>query len=105
VGELDPAIRIAEPDPEWAAKPILDLQLSVAALEPLAAYAGPLASLGYVFVPDPEMPDYRFFGKPTEELERAPAGRHPQDRLAYIAGKEPYMSALEARAVRWALGR
>ncbi len=97
--ELDPAIRIVEPDPAWAAqaaeelrridaalgpiavrlehvgstavpglaaKPILDLQLSVAAIEPFGVYADPLASLGYVFVPDPEMPDYHFFGKPAE---------------------------------------
>ena len=125
--------------PGLAAKPILDLQLSVAALEPLDAYAGPLASLGYVFVPDPGMPDYRFFGKPPErprthhlhvceagsdherrhlavrdflrahpdeaasyaELKRAVAARHPQDRLGYMAGKDPYMRELEARALRW----
>jgi GrpB-like predicted nucleotidyltransferase (UPF0157 family)/SAM-dependent methyltransferase len=99
VRERDPAIRIVEPDPAWAArareelrrieaalgplavrlehvgstavpglaaKPILDLQLSVPAIEPLEAYADPLASLGYVFVPDPDMPDYHFFGKPAE---------------------------------------
>ena len=97
--EVDPAIRIVEPDPAWpeeartelyriaaalgpvalrlehvgstavpglSAKPIVDLQLSVASLEPFAAYGDPLARLGYRFAPDPEMPDYHFFGKPPE---------------------------------------
>jgi hypothetical protein len=27
---------------------------------------------------------------------------HPEDRLAYVAGKDGYMIELEARAVRWA---
>jgi hypothetical protein len=31
--------------------------------------------------------------------------RHPQDRLAYIEGKEDYVVALEARALAWARGR
>jgi GrpB-like predicted nucleotidyltransferase (UPF0157 family) len=97
--EVDPAVRIVDPDPAWAgaaraeldrlaaalgpialrlehvgstavpglaAKPILDLQLSVASLAPFAAFADPLARLGYRFVPDPEMPDYPFFGRPPE---------------------------------------
>jgi hypothetical protein len=33
------------------------------------------------------------------------AARHPQDRLAYIAGKDDDVTALEARAVAWARGR
>jgi GrpB-like predicted nucleotidyltransferase (UPF0157 family) len=171
--EVDPAIRIVEPDPAWAAaahaemerlaaalgpvaeridhvgstavpglaaKPIVDLQLSVASLEPFAAYGDPLARLGYLFVPDPEMPDYRFFGRPPErprthhlhvceagsdqelrhlavrdflrahpdeaagyaELKRTVAARHPQDRLAYMAGKDRYVRDLQARALPWA---
>jgi GrpB-like predicted nucleotidyltransferase (UPF0157 family) len=169
----DPAVRIVQHDPAWAAraqdelrrigqavgpvavrlehvgstavpglaaKPILDLQLSVPAIEPIDAYAAPLASLGYLFVPDPEFPDYPFFGKPPERprthhvhvcragggherrhlavrdflrthpaeaadyaaLKRRVAERHPRDRLAYIAGKDAYVRALEARALRWA---
>jgi GrpB-like predicted nucleotidyltransferase (UPF0157 family) len=99
MAEVDPAIRIVEADPAWAAaaraeldrlaaalgpvavrlehvgstavpglaaKPILDLQLSVAAIEPFVAYAGPLESLGYHFQPDPESPDYHFFGRPRQ---------------------------------------
>jgi GrpB-like predicted nucleotidyltransferase (UPF0157 family) len=126
--------------PGLAAKPILDLQLSVADIEPRAEYVEPLERLGYLFVPDPEWPDYHFFGKPPERprshhlhvceagsehesrhlavrdflradsdeaaayaaLKRDVAARHPGDRLAYIAGKDEYLAALEARAVQWA---
>jgi GrpB-like predicted nucleotidyltransferase (UPF0157 family) len=35
-------------------------------------------------------------------LKRTVVARHPQDRLAYIAGNERYVSDLEARAVTWA---
>ena len=35
-------------------------------------------------------------------LKRDVATRHPQDRLAYIEGKDEYGAALEARAVDWA---
>ncbi len=38
--------------PGFAAKPIIDIQISVAALEPLARFRGPLESLGYVFRAD-----------------------------------------------------
>jgi GrpB-like predicted nucleotidyltransferase (UPF0157 family) len=37
-----------------------------------------------------------------EALKRALVREHPQDRLAYVAGKDGYMLDLEARAVRWA---
>jgi GrpB-like predicted nucleotidyltransferase (UPF0157 family) len=126
-----------------AAKPILDLQLSVAAIKPRAPYVEPLERLGYLFVPAPRSPDHHFFARPPERprthhlhvcavgsehelrhlavrdflrahaeeaaeyaaLKREVAARHPQDRLAYIAGKEEYVAALEARAVAWARGR
>lgn len=58
--------------PGLAAKPILDLQLSVASVEPRADYIGPLQQLGYLFAPDPDSPDLHFFGKP-----RAPADASP----------------------------
>lgn len=96
---FDPAVRIVEYDPAWAAqaeeelrrlnealgpvavrlehvgstavpglaaKPILDLQLSVAAVESRARYMGPVERIGYLFVPAPESPDYHFFAKPPE---------------------------------------
>jgi GrpB-like predicted nucleotidyltransferase (UPF0157 family) len=37
-----------------AAKPIIDIQISVASLERLETFATPLASVGYVHVPDPD---------------------------------------------------
>ncbi len=51
-----------------AAKPIIDVQISVASLERLEAFATPLASVGYVHVPDPD-PEferaYPHFRKPA----------------------------------------
>lgn len=38
-------------------------------------------------------------------LKREVVARHPQDRLAYIDGKDGYVTALERRAVTWARGR
>jgi GrpB-like predicted nucleotidyltransferase (UPF0157 family) len=52
--------------PGLAAKPILDLQLSVASMKPRAGYIGRLQRLGYLFAPDPDSPDFHFFGKPPE---------------------------------------
>src|SRR4051812_6792406 len=46
--------------PGLAAKPIVDIQLSVPAFAPESAYRAPLESLGYVFRPDDE-PEHRFF--------------------------------------------
>ena len=129
--------------PGLASKPIIDLQLSVAAVEQRDAYVGPLEQLGYLFVSTPEAPDYHFFARPPERprshhlhvcevgsqhehrhlamrhylrahgdeaasyeaLKRDVAGRHPADRLAYIEGKGEFVTALEARALRWARGR
>jgi GrpB-like predicted nucleotidyltransferase (UPF0157 family) len=125
--------------PGLAAKPIIDLQLSVAAIDPLEPYREPLERLGYLFVPDPAFPDFHFFALPAErprthhlhvcESRRAHEQRHlavrdflrshpneaanygalkgklaadhPEDRLAYIEGKEAFMAALEARALAW----
>jgi len=135
--EVDPAIRIVEPDPAWpdaaraeldrlaaalgpvavrlehvgstavpglAAKPIVDLQLSVASLEPFAAYGETLARLGYLFAPDPEMPDYHFFGKPperprTHHLHVCEAGRDPERR--HLAVRD-FLRAHPEEAARYA---
>jgi GrpB-like predicted nucleotidyltransferase (UPF0157 family) len=37
-----------------------------------------------------------------EALKRELVARHPNDRLAYVAGKDAFMADLEARAVAWA---
>lgn len=52
--------------PGLAAKPILDLQVSVAAMEPRASYVRPLEHLGYLFAPDPASPGRHFFARPPE---------------------------------------
>jgi GrpB-like predicted nucleotidyltransferase (UPF0157 family) len=90
--------------PGLAAKPVLDLQLSVAALEPMAGYAQPLERLGYLFVPDPESPDYRFFAKPaarprSHHLHVCEAGsRH---ELRHIAVRD-FLRAHADEAARYA---
>jgi GrpB-like predicted nucleotidyltransferase (UPF0157 family) len=129
--------------PGLAAKPIVDLQVSVDALEPQERYVAPLERLGYLFVPAPESPDHHFFGRPHERprafhvhvcgagsdhelrhvavrdflrahpgeaeryaaMKRQVAARHPEDRLAYIEGKDAYVAALERRATSWARAR
>jgi GrpB-like predicted nucleotidyltransferase (UPF0157 family) len=125
-----------------AAKPVIDLQASVDALEPRARYVEPLERLGYLFAPDPESPDFHFFGLPAERprthhlhvcavgshhelrhlalrdylrahpdeaaeyaaLKRDLVARHRRDRLAYIEGKDDYVTGLERRALAWAGG-
>ena len=52
--------------PGLPAKPILDLQLSVAAVKARERYVEPLQRLGYLFVFAYESPDYNFFAKPPE---------------------------------------
>jgi GrpB-like predicted nucleotidyltransferase (UPF0157 family) len=129
--------------PGLAAKPIVDLQLSVDAILPQERYVQPLERLGYLFAPAPESPDRHFFAKLPDRprthhlhvcqagsehefrhvavrdflrthadeaaryaaLKRQVVASHPQDRLAYIEGKDEYITALEERAVAWARGR
>ena len=123
--------------PGMAAKPIVDLQLSVPAIGERDSYVGVLEQLGYLFAAYPESPDYHLFAKPPERprayhlhvceagslhemrhlavrdylrahpdeaarygaVKRRLAARHPQDRLAYIAGKDHYVQELQRRAV------
>jgi GrpB-like predicted nucleotidyltransferase (UPF0157 family) len=52
--------------PGLAAKPVIDIQVSVASLETLKVHAGPLAQLGYSHVPfGPVDLVYPFFQKPA----------------------------------------
>ncbi|HVW48426.1 MAG TPA: GrpB family protein [Solirubrobacterales bacterium] len=126
--------------PGLAAKPIVDLQLSVADIADRSLYVEQLEGLGYLFAPDPDSPDFHFFGLPatrprSHHLHVCAAGseherrhlavrdhlrahpeeaaayaarkreivaRAPGDRLAYIAGKDAYVAALERRALAWA---
>src|ERR687888_1129050 len=50
--------------PQLAAKPVIDVQISVTDFEPLDAYRGPLEHLGYVFRADNPDRTKRYFREP-----------------------------------------
>src|SRR5258705_9702977 len=50
--------------PGLAAKPVIDIQISVAALQPLARYRGRLQAIGYVHVPHSDDSLCPFFHRP-----------------------------------------
>lgn len=52
--------------PGLSAKPIIDIQISVARLQPLSQYGVPLETLGYVHVPHPDDAFCPFFHRPRE---------------------------------------
>jgi 16S rRNA processing protein RimM len=100
--------------PELEAKPVIDMQLSVEAIEPASPYRQPLEALGYVFVPDPDAPAYPFFlkrdgARRTHHLHVAAAGsdeeRAPlafRDRLrADPAVRDAYTSLKRDLAARF----
>lgn len=51
--------------PDLAAKPIIDIQVSVHRLQPIEAYASRLAVLGYVHLPHPDDAFSPFFHRPA----------------------------------------
>ena len=50
--------------PGLSAKPIIDIQVSVAVLHPIATYGERLQAIGYVHVPDPDDSFCPFFHRP-----------------------------------------
>jgi 16S rRNA processing protein RimM len=50
--------------PGLAAKPVIDIQLSVAGFDPEERYSEPLRRLGYQEYPDPATPEHRIFTLP-----------------------------------------
>jgi len=52
--------------PGLGAKPIIDIQVSVAALQPLSRYGVPLEALGYTHVPHPDDAFCPFFHRPGQ---------------------------------------
>lgn len=52
--------------PGLAAKPVIDIQISVAELHPIEAYAPLLAQLGYTHVPSPDDAFAPFFHRPSQ---------------------------------------
>jgi GrpB-like predicted nucleotidyltransferase (UPF0157 family) len=55
--------------PGLAAKPVIDVQLSVESFEPAEAYRAPLEAVGFEHRPDDE-PEHRFFGLTNADGER-----------------------------------
>jgi GrpB-like predicted nucleotidyltransferase (UPF0157 family) len=87
-----------------AAKPIVDLQVAVAATRPRDRYVRPLERLGYLFVPDPESPDFHFFGMPAERprtyhLHVCVAGG--EDEVRHLAVRD-YLRARPEEVARYA---
>jgi GrpB-like predicted nucleotidyltransferase (UPF0157 family) len=90
--------------PGMAAKPIVDLQVSVAEIRPTERYARSLEALGYLFAPDPDSPDFHFFGKPvarprTFHLHVCAAG---SDQEARHLALRDYLRARPGEALRYA---
>lgn len=56
--------------PGLAAKPIVDIDVYVRAIDPMEPYRAPLEALGYVLQLDPEFPDLHFFGYPADRPRR-----------------------------------
>ena len=98
--------------PGLAAKPVIDIQVSVAPREPLASYRDPLASLGYICTTTP----FLYFHRPadwphthhvhvresgSDDEQRTIAFRdwlrtHPADRGAYEALKRSLARGADA---------
>ena len=100
--------------PGLVAKPVVDIQLSVAAMTPVEAYAVPLAALGYDHGVDPWNDEHEFFSRSDGEeyggvnLHVCVAGSewerrhlafrdwlrgHPDDAAAYAATKRSLAEA------------
>jgi GrpB-like predicted nucleotidyltransferase (UPF0157 family) len=92
--------------PDLDAKPIIDIQISVAELEPAEPYRTPLETLGYVFSPDNPELTKRYFreqpGQPRTHVHVRRAGSwaeqftllfrdylraHPKEAAIYAAAK------------------
>lgn len=52
--------------PGLGAKPIIDIQVSVAALQPLSVYGAKLEGIGYIHVPHPDDSFCPFFHRPIQ---------------------------------------
>jgi GrpB-like predicted nucleotidyltransferase (UPF0157 family) len=56
--------------PGLRAKAIIDIQVSLGDIRDRESFVRPLERLGYLFAPDPDSPEYHFFGKPRERPRR-----------------------------------
>jgi GrpB-like predicted nucleotidyltransferase (UPF0157 family) len=98
--------------PGLVAKPIIDIQISVAALQPMAAYGEPLCQLGYVHIPHEDDAFCPFFRRtPSYHIHVVEAGgreelrtlafrdylrAHPEIAREYAALKESLAPSFSA---------
>ena len=54
------------PNQQWTDRRIIDIQVSVATLQPLSAYGAKLEAIGYVHVPHPDDSFFPFFHRPIQ---------------------------------------
>ncbi len=123
--------------PGLAAKPVIDIQVSVERMVPRERFVVPLETLGYEFVADPTDTEHEYFKKdvggvrthhihvcpmgsewerrhlafrdhlrthPEDsarygQLKRRLAEQHPNDVMAYVEAKTPFVSEVQARAL------
>ena len=89
--------------PGLAAKPIVDLQLAVTEVGRRGLYVEQLEGIGYLFVPDPDSPDFHFFAKPAARprsfhLHVCAAGS--EDERRHLAVRD-YLRAHPEEAARY----
>jgi GrpB-like predicted nucleotidyltransferase (UPF0157 family) len=71
--------------PGLGAKPVIDIQVSVAALQPLSAYEAKLEAIGYIHVPHPDDSFCPFFHRPSQWPHSHHALRAEVRRVARLA--------------------
>ncbi len=112
--------------PGLAAKPIIDVQVSVRSISPVQAYTEPMTAAGYRHVPDPWSDDHELFSRDRHNEERAvnvhvcEAGSgwerrhlafrdwlrdHPDDVATYAALKRDLASAHRADRATYTEGK
>jgi GrpB-like predicted nucleotidyltransferase (UPF0157 family) len=89
--------------PGLAAKPIIDVQVSVASFEPLDAFRDPLEALGYVFRPDNSERTKRYFREPPgARRTHLHVRRHGSWNEQFALLFRDYLRADPAAAARYA---
>jgi len=114
----DTAVRIDHVGPTavpgTAARPVIDIQVSVAAFDPPGAYEPQLAALGYSLLPDDDKTQ-RFFGRRVDNVARVHvrvAGSFSEQRALLVRDHqrehpdEPGLAEADrwAQATGWAPG-
>ncbi|MGI5288531.1 GrpB family protein [Nonomuraea polychroma] len=83
--------------PGLAAKPVIDVQISVESFEPLEAFKPPLERLGFVHCASTPTAAAEF-----ADARRRYANQFRDQREKYVAAKEPFAWDIVRRADTWA---